>query len=105
MADQPMEQESINVPLEHVGLEETPIVFVNQFLARAQQDEFILILGQVAPPLFAGTPEEQLVKLRTVTSVRSNVVARFALTRTRLDELIATLEDIRTRADASRPRG
>jgi len=36
MADQPMEQESINVPLEHVGLEETPIVFVNQFLARAQ---------------------------------------------------------------------
>ncbi len=70
-----------------------------------KQDEFILILGQVAPPLFAGTPEEQLVKLRTVTSVRSNVVARFALTRTRLDELIATLEDIRTRADASRPRG
>ncbi len=102
MADQPIDAEPINVPLEHVGLDDTPLIFANQFLAQVQQDEFLLIVGQVAPPIVTGTRAEQLEQLRAITSVKSHVIARYVLTRTRLDELIATLEDIRQKADAQR---
>lgn len=104
MADEEIREgrEAINVPLEYVGIDEAPLIFANNFLAQAQQDEIVLLIGQVAPPIVTGNREEQLEQLRRIVSVRSQIVARFVFSRTRLDELITTLEDIRTRSDQAR---
>jgi hypothetical protein len=89
MADEP---EVIQIPVAWVEADETPILLANQFLSQFQQDEFILTLGQVAPPALLGTDEEKLKEARSLSFIPVKVLARFGLTRSRVEELIGVLQ-------------
>lgn len=83
----------IDIPLAWIGAEELPIHLVNQFLCQFNQDEFILTIGQMAPPaLIASTPEERLEQAEQISYVPVKPLARLTFTRQRLVELVATLE-------------
>lgn len=92
-------REFVSVRLEWEGLERTPIVFANQFVAQFNQDEFYLIVGQLAPPPLFGTQEERLQQAQRIEHVGVQPLARFGFTRARLDELIDVLIEIRDRSE------
>lgn len=81
------------LPLSWIGAEELPIYLVNQILCQFNQDEFILSLGQMTPPaIIAQTPEERLEQARQIAYVPVKPLVKLAFTRSRLVELIATLQ-------------
>lgn len=88
----PDEPEVVQVPVSWVGIDEPPILLVNQFLGQFQGDEFIITLGQLAPPILLGTDEEKLEEARRLSFIPVKVLARFGLTRARVEELIRVLQ-------------
>jgi hypothetical protein len=88
MTDQP----PISVPLVYVGGEEVPILYANQFVSQFQGDEFILTVGQVSPPILLGEVDEQREQAERLSYIPVKVVTRLALTRQRLEELLALLK-------------
>ena len=86
------EAEFIPVPLVYVGIDDVPILYANQFIIQHQQDEFIISIGQVSPPVLLGDEAEQREQAERLSYVPVKVVARLALTRQRLTELIAVLQ-------------
>ena len=69
-----------------------PLVsLVNVFTLQATQDGVIVTLGEVAPPMLTGTPEEQQEALRQVEALEARPVFRFVLTPARVQELMAAL--------------
>ena len=82
----------IQVPVLFVGADDTPILYVNQFVVQHQQNEFIITVGQIAPPMLLGTEEQQRQQAKQIAYVPVKVVARLALTKARLKELISVLE-------------
>ena len=79
------------VPLTWLDVEDVPVFFANQFVIQYEQDEFILTLGQMTPPLLLGTPEEQVDQLENLDFVPVKPLARIAFTRARLRELVQLL--------------
>jgi hypothetical protein len=96
-AEQP---ESLQVPLIWVGVDDTKILFANQFLGQVHQQDVILTLGQLSPPVLVGTPEERLEEATRLGYVPVKAVARFGLTRQRLAELIGVLQQTAANYDA-----
>ena len=83
----------VDIPLAWIGAEELPVHLLNQFVCQFSQDEFILTLGQTVPPAIMGvTPEERAQQIEGIAYVPVKPIARLALTRARLVELIATLQ-------------
>jgi len=87
------QDEPVEIPLMFIGAEDVPILFSNIFTIQHQQNEFIITVGQVQPPLLLGSPEDRLEQAKRVPYVPIKVVARLALTRTRLVELIKALQE------------
>ncbi len=83
----------IAIPIVFIGAEETPIIYVNHVIAQFERDEFIVTVGQFAPPILIGTPEERREQLRLVSNVPVRVVARLAFNRDRIRQLIGVLEE------------
>lgn len=90
MAEDP---EAVRIPVVWVGGDETPILLVNQFLGQFQDSEFILTFGQFAPPALIGTEEERREQAREISFIPVKVLARLALTRSRLEELMRVLQE------------
>ena len=84
--------EFLSVPLVYVGIEDVPILYANQFIIQHQQDEFIISVGQLSPPVLLGDESEQREQAERLSYVPVKVVARLALTRQRLTELITVLQ-------------
>jgi hypothetical protein len=84
-------EKSVALPLVWIGAEDAPILFANQFLAQVQPGEIVLSVGQVTAPAVIGTAEEQQRQLESVGYVPIKVVARYALTPQRLEELAKML--------------
>lgn len=84
--------ESYEIPTTWTDLDETEIVFSNQFLSQFIQQEFIVSFGQVAPPPIFGTPQQQEQLMKRVQFVPIKTVARLAFTRARLQELVTVLQ-------------
>lgn len=99
------DEQIVQVPVAWVGVDEAPITLVNQFLGQFQQDEFILTFGQFAPPALLGTPEERLEEARSISFVSIKVLARFGLTRARVEELIGVLEQTLKNYDETQTKG
>ena len=95
-------REPIKVPVVFIGAEDTPVHYANQFVVAHQQDEFILTVGQVTPPLLLGTEAEQREQAQQLSFVPVKTVARFAFTRSRLVELISILQENLKRFDEKR---
>lgn len=79
--------EPIGIPLVYAGLEDSPVLWANNFVVQYQPDEFTLTFGQLVPPMLIGTEEEQRAQARQLSYVPIQVVGRFALTRGRLEQL------------------
>jgi hypothetical protein len=75
------------------GMEDHPLLYVNQFLMQHDQDELILTVGQFQPPILLGEPHERVEQARQLGYVPVHVVARLAFTRARLGELSRILQD------------
>ncbi len=84
---------NIEVPLAWVGVEELPILQVNQFIGQADpRGEFFLTFGQMTMPPLLGTPEQQAAQLEQIAYVPIKPVARLGFTRSRVEELIGVLQ-------------
>lgn len=85
-------QKRLHVPVLWDGVEDVPLVLVNQVLGQVgQQGEVILTFGQLTPPLLLGTPEQQAEQANEIPFVSVKSVARLALTKEGLDDLIRVL--------------
>jgi hypothetical protein len=84
---------SVDLPVVWTGVDDVPMVFVNQILGQVgQQSEIILTFGQFAPPaILAGTQEERERQVKALTHIPIKPVARLALTRTGLEQLVDVL--------------
>ena len=82
------------IPTTWIGAEDLPVLFVNSFAGQVQPQEgaFYLSIGQTVPPALIGTPEEQAEQLEQIAYVPIKPIARLALTRSRMQELIAMLQ-------------
>ncbi len=93
--------EGVNLPIVWEGVDDVPMVFVNQTLGQVgQQSEVILTFGQLAPPaILADTQEEREKQARALTHLPIKPVARLALTRTGLEQLVDVLHQTLTNHD------
>lgn len=95
-----MDEDRREVPLTWIGIEDVPILTINQMLGQAlTPQEFILTLGQVAPPVLLGTEEQRREQLQMITFAAVKPVARIGLTRQRVEELIRILTETLHTAD------
>lgn len=74
---QPGQPQQIQLPLVVVGADDVPVLYGNFFVVQQSQDEVILNVGQVAPPVLLGTQEQQLQQAQQVGYVPAKVVARY----------------------------
>jgi hypothetical protein len=86
--------EGLNIAVTWEGIDDVPILFVNQVLGQVgQQSEIILSFGQMAPPAILGnTQEERERQLRELSPLSIKPIARLALTRPGLEQLVAVLQ-------------
>jgi hypothetical protein len=96
--------EGIAVPIVLAGFEDLPVLMANHFIIQHEVDQFILAVGQLVPPPLIGTEEEQREQALQLTSVSVKIVARLAMTRTRVEELIGILQGNLQRYDARKGR-
>ena len=87
------EEPTITLPIVYIGLEDVPVLFGNNFVIQHEQDEFILTVGQLTPPIVLGTQEERIEQAKKLSYISVKVVARIGFTRQRLVELIQILEE------------
>jgi hypothetical protein len=82
------------------GIEAVPIMLANQALGQiGQQGEVILTFGQIAPPALTGDPDQQRQQAKEIRSLAIKPVARLAVTRAGLDDLIRILSETRENYD------
>ncbi len=55
-------------------------------------EEFILLLGHVAPPIVLGTDEQKREQVKGISFVPVRPIARVGLTRQRVEELLHLFE-------------
>jgi hypothetical protein len=89
-----MEVKRPNVPLVYVGAEDNPILLANQFgISRdTANGEYILTIGQLQIPQLIGSDEEKKNQLEQLSFVAIKVLGRYAMTRTRVESLVAMLQ-------------
>ena len=87
------EPEHRAIPTVWVGLDETQVSFANAFVCQFQPGEFVISIGQVVPPMLLGPPEAHREQLEAVDFVPITPIARIAVTRDRLVELINALQE------------
>jgi hypothetical protein len=80
------------LPLTWIDVDKVPIQFVNNVLG--QVDDFgdiILAFGQTTPPALTGTDEEMRRQVERIAYVPVRPVARFSMSRDRLEQMIGFL--------------
>jgi hypothetical protein len=84
----------IQIPIAWIGLDDQPVLMANQFIGQVEQDEIIISIGtQVSPPILGSTAEERREQLSRVAFIPVRPVARFSMTRRRVEELAHILRD------------
>ncbi len=78
------------IPLVWVGIEDVPILFANQFVSQFQETEFLLTIGQVAPPLILEPMTDEALARMGPVPVRP--IARFAITPAAFEQLVDVLQ-------------
>ena len=97
--------EGVQLPLALVD-DDVPIQTGNIFVVQHQADEFIVTVGQMAPPVLGGgTPEEKIERAREIPFVPVRVLGRYGLSRQRVEQLIDVLKQNLEKFDAKQERG
>lgn len=81
------------------------MLFANQFAIQFNQDEFILTVGQIQPPLLLGPPEQQHEQAKRLTHVAIRTLVRVGMTRQRMVELVELLTEHLRRYDEQQGTG
>ena len=94
MADELQPLKRIELRAVWIGLEEMPIMFVNQTIAQVDdQGDVIVSFGQATPPvILGGTLEEQRKQAEAIPFVQIRPVARLSLSTQRIREIIGVLQ-------------
>lgn len=93
-------QQPVQVPLVWINLDETPIELASIFQVQVQgPDEIIFNVGQTAPPMLTGTPQEMAVQAAAVPFVPCRTLARFSLTTDRIRQLQTIFTNMLTAHD------
>jgi hypothetical protein len=94
MSDPKPNEEPVAVPISWVGLDEAPIAFSNQAMAQLDdRGDVILTFGVASPPVIFGTDAERMEQMRAVPFIAVRPVARVAMGRNRLVDLIRALQE------------
>jgi hypothetical protein len=82
------------VRLVWAGMEDMPILYTNQALGQVgSHGEILLSFGQASPPAFIPESDEETARvLEELSELPIKPVARLALTRTSLEQLIGALQ-------------
>jgi hypothetical protein len=83
------------------GVEDSPILYANQFVLQTDQDEVILTLGQLVQPILIGDQEERLAQARELSHVSVKIIGRFSMTRERAGDFLNALRDHLAKYDAA----
>jgi hypothetical protein len=91
VAEEPIQK---RVRLVWVGAEDMPVVFTNQALGQVgSHGEILLTFGQSSPPVFVPESDEETARvLEGISELPIKPVARLALTRISLEQLIVALQ-------------
>ncbi len=83
---EPMDIPPVTIPLAwKIG--ETSTVHATQFILQQEDDLYYLTVGQVAPPMLIGTPEEQHEQAEEIESIPVTVLGRFVVSRKHMEQL------------------
>src|SRR5215210_6976265 len=85
------ELQGIALPVAYVGVDDVPIQFANQFVVQIEEEEILLVVGQMSPPVLIGTPAQQAEQAKGVPFVPIQVVARYGMTVHRARQLAELL--------------
>jgi hypothetical protein len=81
------------VPVTWDGIDELPMLAATTFACGVLgPGEIMLAIGQAAPPIFAGDPQEQERLINAIDSINARPVARVVMSPARAVELIASLQ-------------
>lgn len=87
------EKQSINTSL-HFNLPvEMPSVYATNLLVQAFEYEVILSFFEAQPPIFTGTPEENLEELERV-GMRADCVARITIAKDRFENFVKAMQGL-----------
>jgi presenilin-like A22 family membrane protease len=92
--------ESVGIPMVWVLPEDQRVLLANQFLVQEDEGTFFVTMGQVAPPVLLGTPEERYEQARSLGVIPVTVLGRYAVTRANVGRLIGVLEQVASTFDA-----
>jgi len=88
-----LSSDELRLPLSMNDFDDSPILLANHFLIQHQPDEFVLSLSQVTGPPLVGTPDEIRESARAHGDLPVHTIARVAMTRRRVVELIGLLQE------------
>lgn len=81
-------QEGRTIPAVWVGLDESPVRAANQFIGQAiGREQIIFTVGHFVMPPLLGTEEERREQAMQINFVPIQVVGRYAMNRTLLEQL------------------
>jgi hypothetical protein len=93
MAEDSTTSDYVEVPMLWVGVDEMSVLTSNQLIGQIDQDGIYLTFGMATPPLImAPTPEEMRAQVERVGYVPVKPIARIAVSRRHLGELIKVLK-------------
>ena len=78
MADK-QDEGKISLRIAFVGADDVGIQMANQFVVQVDEGELFLVIGQLAPPLFLGSEEDQLAQARAIPFVPVKVLGRYSV--------------------------
>ena len=92
----PDQQGNMAISLVWTGIDDLPVQMANMSLiqitpsggAGELPEEFIITTGYAAPPVLLGTEEEQRASAAALGAVAAKALARFSISRSRLQELV-----------------
>jgi hypothetical protein len=91
----PDDDGSIQLPLIWPDVNDVSVLMSNVHLLQiSEPDCAVLTLGQAAPPVVLGTPEEQQTMVRAIGGVSVRAICRVSMTRVRVAELAAGLNQL-----------
>lgn len=93
--------QTVSLPVVWVGVDEQPVLSANEFVGQVHGREIYLTLGIVTPPIFTGLNGE--VDRLSQTYVPARPIARVALTKPRLDELVDVLRQMQQMYERDHP--
>ncbi len=100
----------MQVPLSWQGLEDLPVLAVNQFVVQIDSpdgspEQILVAVGHAAPPVVLGSAEEQQAAIAGLDMVPVKPLARFSLSRNRVAALVRVLDDVAQTFDAAKAEG